>query len=95
MHYAMKFDGNGNLNKKVRIDFETMAKHILALDKAARKNGMYVKKVILKLDLKDDFYATPSGKMVKAKDIYFAQNLPRIIDNVHDDHYHVDFEFLK
>jgi penicillin-insensitive murein endopeptidase len=97
MHYAMSFDEHGVLigNKKVSIDFETMAKHILALDRAARKNGMYIKKVILKLDLKDVFFATPSGKKVKEKGIYFAQNLPPVIDKVHDDHYHVDFEFLK
>ncbi len=31
----------------VRIDFETMGKHILALDEAARANGLFIKKVIL------------------------------------------------
>ena len=44
----MKFDKKGisKLNKQVNIDFETMAKHLLILEKTARKNGMYIKKVI-------------------------------------------------
>lgn len=96
-HYTMKFDEHGRCswNKSIQIDFETIGKHILALDKAARKRGMYIKKVIMKIDLKDDFYSTKSGKLVKEKGIYFARVLPEIIDNVHDDHYHIDFGFLK
>lgn len=95
-HYALKFDEDGKLttNKKVEIDFETMAKHILALEKAARKRGMYIKKVILKVNLKDNFFKTPTGKKVKAKGIYFVRSLPKMVDNVHDDHYHIDFAWL-
>ena len=96
-HYAMDFSPSGQLRLRpwIRIDFEAMGKHILALDAAARHHGMYVKKVILKLDLKDDFYASQAGQEVKAKGIYLAQRLPRLIDEVHDDHYHVDFGFLE
>ncbi|MGY6649512.1 penicillin-insensitive murein endopeptidase [Wenyingzhuangia sp. IMCC45574] len=96
-HYLMKFDSKGRCtwNKNIKIDFETMAQHILLLDKEARKQGMYVKKVILKINLKDDFYKTKSGKKVKAKGIYLARYLTKTIDNLHDDHYHVDFGFLK
>ncbi|MCH8317706.1 MAG: penicillin-insensitive murein endopeptidase [Bacteroidetes bacterium] len=95
-HYTMKFDENGVLkgNKNIKIDFETMAKHILALEKAARKRKMYIKKVIFKIDLKDNFFRTESGKLVKKKKIYFARKLPKVIDNVHDDHYHIDFGYL-
>lgn len=95
-HYLMSFDEQGNysLNKNVSIDFETMGKHILALEKAAKKRKMYIKKVILKINLKDDFYKTESGKLVKSKGIYFAKVLPKTIDNLHDDHYHIDFGFL-
>ncbi len=95
-HYTMRFNENGVLksNKNVQIDFETMGKHILSLEKAARKRGMYVKKVILKINLKDDLFKTTSGKIIKQNGIYFAQKLPKLIDNVHDDHYHVDFGYL-
>ena len=92
-HYLLEFDNSGHskLDAKTHIDFETMGKHILALDQAARKNGLRIKMVILKIELKDDFYKTESGKKVKAKGIYFARNLPHWTNKVHDDHYHVDF----
>jgi len=68
-HYLLQFDEDGvsKKNKKVKIDFETMAKHILALDEAAKKNSMYIKKVIFKINLKDDFFKTESGRKVKKK----------------------------
>lgn len=90
-HYALSFDAAGNWSDNVSIDFETIGEHLLALDDAARKNGLRIKKVILKINLKDDFFASETGKRVKARGIYFARSLPAIVDNVHDDHYHVDF----
>ncbi|MEM9930079.1 MAG: hypothetical protein AAF840_09695 [Bacteroidota bacterium] len=90
-HYALSFDEKGQLSDRVELDFETMAKHILALDDAARKNGLSIKKVILKIDLKNDFFATKSGQKVKQRGIYFARALPKLVDELHDDHYHVDF----
>jgi penicillin-insensitive murein DD-endopeptidase len=97
LHYLLNFDSNGRLkmNKMVSIDFETMGKHIIALDNAARKNGLAISKVILNIDLKDDFYSTKSGKEVKRRGIYFARNLSKTIDMVHDDHYHVDFKITN
>lgn len=95
-HYLFDFDDEGRLylQKSVNIDFETMARHILALDKAAHRNGQRIRQVILKLELKDEFFATPSGQKVRERGIYFAQNLPYWTNRVHDDHYHVDFELL-
>ena len=96
-HYAMQFDSFGRCkrNKNVSIDFEAMGKHILALEKAANKRNMFIKKVLLKINLKDDFFKTKSGKKVKSKGIYFAKYLPKLIDDVHDDHYHIDFAFKR
>lgn len=93
-HYLLNFDSSGRfiLNKNVTIDFETIGKHIIALDNAARKNGLIVSKVILMIDLKDDLYSTKSGQEIKRRGIYLAKNLPRQVDKMHDDHYHVDFE---
>ena len=95
--YALNFDNSGKLkwNKKISIDFETMAKHILFLDKEARKNGLKIKKVILKTELKDDLFKTKTGKLVKKRGIYFVQRLPEKINKLHDDHYHIDFGFIK
>ena len=94
--YTLEFDEEGvlNLNKKVSIDYETMAKHILAMEKAARANGMHIKKVIFKINLKDNLFASTSGKELKRSGIYFAKVLPKVIDDLHDDHYHIDFGFL-
>jgi penicillin-insensitive murein endopeptidase len=93
-HYLLNFDSAGKLNidKNVSIDFETLARHILALDNAVRANGLVISIVILKIDLKDDFFKTTSGKEVKRRGIYFARNLPANVNNMHDDHYHVDFK---
>ena len=48
-HYGLRFDESGcrKGNKKVSIDLETMAKHILALEKAARKRKMFIKKLLM------------------------------------------------
>jgi len=51
-----------------------------------------IKKIILKIDLKDDFYNTEAGQKVKSRGIYIVQRLSHIVDILHDDHYHVDFE---
>ncbi|MEM9528742.1 MAG: hypothetical protein AAGA31_19165 [Bacteroidota bacterium] len=91
-HYALSFDDAGNWNELIQIDFEAMGQHLLALDDAARANGISIKKVILKIDLKDEFYATPSGREVRRRGIYLAKSLPKLIDDLHDDHYHVDFK---
>jgi penicillin-insensitive murein DD-endopeptidase len=94
LHYLLGFDSKGRLepNKKISIDFETMGKEILAIDNAARKNGLRISKVIFKLDLKDDFFQTVSGREVKRRGIYFAAHLSTSLSNLHDDHFHVDFE---
>ncbi len=92
-HYLLQFDDDGKLklSKGTSIDFETMAQHLLALDDAALQNGLSIKKVILKIELKDDLFATPSGQELLRRGIYFAQALPPGVNAMHDDHYHVDF----
>ena len=94
LHYLLDFDSSGRLilDQKVSIDFDTMGKHIIALDNAARKNGLKISKVILKIDLKDDLFTTDAGKEIQSRGIYFAKSLPEKVDLMHDDHYHVDFE---
>jgi len=95
-HYLMQFDERGAYTKDpaVSIDFETMALHLLALIDAAKANGLAIEKVILKLNLKDDLYATVSGRKLKASGIYFASSLTPIVNQLHDDHFHVDFKLL-
>ncbi len=95
-HYLLQFDSNGHSSfiPSIDLDFETMARHLLALDDAAKKNGLFIRKVILKIELIDNLFATRSGQELKRRGIYFAQHLPGFINTVHDEHYHVDFDFL-
>lgn len=96
LHYLLEFDKDGklNTNKKCQIDFELMAQHILALHNEGKKHGIRIKKVILKINLKDNLFSTTTGKILQQKGIYFAKSLPKRIDDVHDDHYHIDFEII-
>ncbi len=96
LHYLLEFDEDGKLekNKKIEIDFQMMAEHILSLQNAGASYGVRIKKVILKINLKDDLWNSASGKKLKQSGIYFAKNLNKSIDDMHDDHYHIDFEIM-
>jgi len=95
--YLLNFDENGisKCNSKITIDFDVMAQHILLLEKNAKKNGLHIKKVIFNIDLKDNLFETKHGKLLKKSEIYFAQNLTPLLNKLHDDHYHIDFEEIK
>jgi penicillin-insensitive murein DD-endopeptidase len=99
--YGINTDSKGKVNKSIpinfysndtQVDFETNAKFLLALDDACRKNGIRIRIVILKVALKPYLFATPSGKKLLARNIRFANSLPYLIDQAHDDHFHIDFE---
>lgn len=93
-HYLLTFDDDGcySNNKDVKIDFDIVAKQILILDEQARKNGLKIKKIIIKIELKDELFSTPNGKKLKAKGIYVVKALTPLINGLHDDHFHIDFE---
>ena len=93
-HYLLDFDEHGNWSDGIKIDFPVMGRHLLALDDAARQNGLRIKKVILKINLKDELFATPEGQALKKRGVYFARKLHPVVDDLHDDHYHVDFQPL-
>lgn len=92
-HYFMEFDENGQYTTDPthQIDFEMIAQHLLIMHELAANYGLKISKVIFKLNLKDELFATKTGKIIQNK-LYFAQNLSNLINNLHDDHYHVDFE---
>jgi penicillin-insensitive murein endopeptidase len=96
-HYLLDFNDDGilKIDHKTQIDFNAMGKHLVAVDEAARKNGLRIRKVILKVELIDDIFASESGQILKGRDIYFVRRLNNFINRVHDDHYHVDFEILR
>lgn len=93
-HYLLKFnkDGKWNLDSKTEIDFETMARHILALDEASAKHGMRIRKILFHTDLQDELFNSPSGQLLLDRNINFISRLSNFVNRLHDDHYHVDFE---
>ena len=80
------------IDEDIEVDFESMAKHILALDDACKREHISIRKVIMKLEFKDEFFKTPTGQKVKARGVPFAQKLSTAVNNMHDDHYHIDFK---
>ncbi len=97
MHYFLNFDDQGKytVDTSISIDFELVARHILLLNEEARKQGLKVSKVIIKIELKEELFEGEYGKKLKASGIYIVQKLTPLINSVHDDHYHIDFEKLK
>jgi penicillin-insensitive murein endopeptidase len=93
MHYLMDFDANGRYNEDptVTIDFDAMAIHLLAVIEEAPKQGLQVEKIIWKMQLRDELFATENGKKLRAKGVYITTHLSPLINALHDDHYHVDF----
>lgn len=97
LHYFLAFNDQGQLNKdtSVCLDFESIAQEILALNNAANQYGYSIEKVIFKLELKDELFATKTGKLLQQKNIYFARHLDKMVNDVHDDHFHIDFKKIK
>lgn len=93
-HYLLKFNDNGEYDKdtSVRIDFNVIAQHLLILNDNAKEYGYKISKVIIKIEFKDELFATEYGKKLKSSGIYVVQSLTPLINGLHDEHYHVDFE---
>ncbi len=97
LHYLFKFDEDGkfNLSSKIQIDFDTMARHLIALDDASKKHGLRIRKILFHTDLHDDLFGSPSGQLLVERNLNFIPHLNDLINGFHDDHYHVDFEIAS
>ena len=96
-HYWLEFDDEGKYtkDKSISVDFNLIAQHILLLDQEAKKNGLKVSKVIIKIEFKDELFATSFGKQLKSSGIYVVKSLSPMINALHDEHYHIDFKEIK
>ena len=84
--YAVQFDKTGRSGSNA-IDFEAMALHLLALDRAARAHGIGIRRIIFDVALQSRLATTASGAQVMRR---FAFNKQQAWVR-HDEHYHVDF----
>lgn len=85
--YDVEFDERGHY-ENLRIDFEAMGAHIVALHNAALEQGINIKKVILDPELQPYLFATSWGEYLKSQ-VTFSKNRVWVR---HDEHYHIDFE---
>ncbi len=94
-HYALSFDDQGRLKDdlSVHIDFNLVALQILLIDYYSRRFGLMVHKVIIKIELKDELFSSSYGQVLKSRGIYIVQGLDPVINDLHDDHFHLDFSF--
>ncbi|TNE26702.1 MAG: hypothetical protein EP346_13700 [Bacteroidetes bacterium] len=92
-HYFLHFNNNGEYaeDTEIAIDFNLVALHLLLLDQQAKTHGFRITKVIINTHLKDELFSTPFGQQLQSSNIYVVQRLSRLINALHDDHYHVDF----
>jgi penicillin-insensitive murein endopeptidase len=84
--YGVEFDKDGR-GDGVRIDFDALAAHLLALDDAAEQRGLRIRRVIFAPDLRDELFAADGGKTVRQLPFMNGKAWVR-----HDEHYHVDFD---
>jgi penicillin-insensitive murein endopeptidase len=84
--YNIEFDQDGRFDE-FHIDFDAMAEHLLALRRAAGKNGVGIRVVIFDNAYQPRLMATSSGKKLPAL-LRFSVSKPWVR---HDEHYHVDF----
>ncbi|MEZ5059358.1 MAG: penicillin-insensitive murein endopeptidase [Saprospiraceae bacterium] len=84
--YKLEFDNKGKAGN-LEIDYETTAKHIAAVEKAALENGISIQKIIFDPVLQPFLFETQEGK--KLRHLPFTSNRVAIR---HDDHYHIDFK---
>lgn len=83
--YALEFDRQGR-SGDYQIDFEAMALHLLALEKAAKAHGVRVQAVIFDGPMQPKLFATAAGKELQGRMQFVGQAWIR-----HDEHYHVNF----
>ena len=84
--YDIEFDSNDKF-KDYRIDYQALAAHIVALDKAAKQAGEGLWRVIFDPKLQPNLLKTQYGDYLKAN-IEFSKKRSWVR---HDEHYHVDF----
>ena len=85
--YAIEFNKQGQY-KDLRIDYEALAAHIVALHQQAKSQGYDLWRVIFDPQLQPNLYQTQYADYLK-ENIEFSTKQSWVR---HDEHYHVDFD---
>ncbi len=85
--YSVEFSKKGKF-KEYSIDFESLAAHIVELDKAAKNNGLGLWRVIFDPKLRGRLFNTKYAEYL-GKNIQFSKKRSWVR---HDEHFHVDFK---
>jgi penicillin-insensitive murein endopeptidase len=85
--YSIEFDNSG-IYKKYTIDYEALAAHIVALDKAAKAQKVGLWRVIFDPQLQPFLMKTQYADYLKTN-VQFSKKRSWVR---HDEHYHVDFQ---
>lgn len=85
--YNIEFNESGKY-KKLSIDYEALAAHIVELHKEAKSQGYDLWRVIFDPKLQPDLFKTKYSNYLR-KNINFSKKRSWVR---HDEHYHVDFE---
>ncbi len=93
-HYLLNFNEKGEYieDTAIKIDFETLALEILTIEKNASLHNWKISKIILKTEYQKFIFSTKYSDQLKSSNIYFTQKLEPAINQLHDDHIHIDFE---
>ena len=84
--YDIEFNSQAKF-EDFEIDFEAMAKHLLATKRAADKHKIGIRVVIFDNEYQKKLMATPTGKTLPSL-MKFSTKKPWVR---HDEHYHIDF----
>lgn len=84
--YDLEFDAEGRMGDLV-IDFDAINAHLLALEAAARAEGIDLERVIFDPPYLPKLHAAERGDAVRRR----IRFMPRAAWVRHDEHYHVDF----
>lgn len=88
--FANKF-----IDYNVSLDFDRMALHLIALHKATKNTNVRIRKVIFKIELKQKLFQSKYGSQLKSCGIPFATKLSTATNDMHDEHYHIDFTIIE
>jgi penicillin-insensitive murein endopeptidase len=84
--YGVDFNRGGEA-QGLRIDFESMATHLAALQRSAKAQGAKVRRIFFAPDLQAHLRKTKAWPQIRALPLSKRRSWVR-----HDDHYHVDFQ---